>query len=199
MPHLHLSESNLKCVYIAAGFPENRSKFLIKMKDKLTEGRNYEQAENDEEEEQESAERHGLVSIPGKEGQFKHKVQIHEKYECRPDSLKNMCLTQFAMYYDTLPASKLTNDTKKNLKDEETHGKSDKHKIILGKISKEQADKGEIDEEETELPTHIKLQENLGYMRLRNIPAVPRFHKFKEDKDAHEFYYSQLFLYHNQL
>ena len=56
-----ISESNLKCIYLATGFPENRSKFLVKAKpkDKLV---------TDEDEDEESMPRQGLVSVPGKEG-----------------------------------------------------------------------------------------------------------------------------------
>ena len=32
-------------------------------------------------------------------------------------------------------------------------------------------------------------------MRLRKIPAVLRIHKLKEDKNPHEYFYSQLLLY----
>ena len=32
-------------------------------------------------------------------------------------------------------------------------------------------------------------------MRLRKVPAVLRIHKLREDKDPHEYFYSQLLLY----
>ena len=32
-------------------------------------------------------------------------------------------------------------------------------------------------------------------MRLRTFPAVLRMHRFKEEKDAHEFFFSELLLY----
>ena len=91
MPHLHLSESNLKCVFVATGFPENRSKFLIKIKEKLI----------DEDDDEESMLNQGIVTVPGKEGTYKQKIPVHDKYASRPDELENMCLAQFAIYYDT--------------------------------------------------------------------------------------------------
>ena len=63
-PDLHLSQSNVKCLYIATGFPINRSKFLVRVKDE----NNFiqENDENDEEADINS----NYVEIPGKEGQF---------------------------------------------------------------------------------------------------------------------------------
>ena len=171
MPHLHLSESNLKCVYVATGFPENRSKFLFKVKEKLI----------DHEDDPEGLLRQDLVTVPGKEGSYKQKIQIHDKYQARPEALKKMCLAQFAIYYDSHGAQ----DPKKDLEDTDVSGESVQHKII----SHEERD-------ERPLPNLIKLKNKLGIMRLRNIPAVIRIHKLKEDKNPHEFWYSQLLLYY---
>ena len=177
MPHLHLSESNLKCVFVATGFPENRSKFLMKMKDKLI----------DEDDDEESMLKQGIVTVPGKEGTYKQKIPIHDKYASRPDELENMCLAQFAIYYDTHSAANTAkkqdecNDDQSAMDDSE----EDKpHRIMSGNTCKE-----------TILPKLIRLKKNLGPMRLRKIPAVLRIHKLKEDKNPHEFYYSQLLLY----
>ena len=170
MPHLHLSESNLKCVYVATGFPENRSKFLIKIKDKAVDG----------DDDEEGLLQQDYVTVPGKEGTYKHKIQIHDKYQARPEALEDMCLAQFAISYDSNRAS----DTKKELEKEDVYGKSEQHKII-----------SHNEDFEKELPTLVKLKNNMGIMRLRKEPAVIRIHKLKEDKNPHEFRYSQLLLF----
>ena len=41
----------------------------------------------------------------------------------------------------------------------------------------------------------ITLQNDLGVMKLRSFPLVLRMHKFKESKNPHEFFYSELLLY----
>ena len=46
----------------------------------------------------------------------------------------------------------------------------------------------------TPLPDYIEL-ENGKIMRLRKFDAVVRRHKFKEEKEAHEFFYSELLLF----
>ena len=62
-------------------------------------------------------------------------------------------------------------------------------------LSKEKVIASWNPEYETPLPTYIKLNNDLGYMKLRKIPSVLRIHKLKEDKDPHEFFYSYLLLY----
>ena len=49
--------------------------------------------------------------------------------------------------------------------------------------------------DEMPLPMTIKLLDNLGYMKLRQERSVLRRHKIREDKNPHEYYYSQLLLF----
>ena len=170
-PHLHLSDSNLKCIFVASGFPENRSHFLRKVKDKII--------ENDVEEEIEKRE-HSGIQIPGKEGIYKRAIPVHEKYEARPVALKNICLAQFATSYDTMPVKS---------------GNIMEFSNGVNGLSEEKVIASWNPEYETPLPTYIKLNNDLGYMKLRKIPSVLRIHKLKEDKDPHEFFYSYLLLY----
>ena len=167
--HLHLSESNLKSIYVATGFPENRLHFLRKVKDILEDG-------NEEIEDPQQ----GDIQLPGKEGKYRKTVPIHEKYAARPDALENMCLAQFATSFDTISAKIGKSINFSN----NIYGQSKEKTIISWNPEYEQI-----------LPTHIKLKEDLGYMRLRKIPAVLRIHKLKEDKNPHEYFYSQLLLY----
>ena len=51
------------------------------------------------------------------------------------------------------------------------------------------------EDNEVELPNHIKLLNNLGMMKLRTFPSVLREHKYKQDSQPHEYFYSELLLY----
>ena len=168
MPHLHLSESNLKCVFVATGFPENRSNLVKPLKDKL--------ADDDIEDEELSK---GNIEIEGSEKTFRRVTPIHVKYAARPKTLEHICLAQFAISYDMM-----------------THRESSKQKFVDGS--------GDISTDmivswhpslETGLPEHIKLENDMGCMKLRSKRAVLRIHKIKEDKNPHEYYYSQLLLF----
>ena len=177
MPHLHLAESNVKCVFVATGFPHNRSRMARKVKGK--DSGYSEENENDEE----NMPHNRYVEIPGKEGKYVENISWHEKYAARPPGLKEMCLAQFATAFDTMP--------KKSGSDYEfengVFGKSEfpKNKMLVSWNP----------QYEKVLPTHIELKHKLGYMRLRERPAVLRIHKFREDKNPHEYLYSKLVLY----
>ena len=176
MPQLHLSQSNIKCIFIATGFPWNRSRMLIKIK-----GSELEEGEYSHEEPIPSRKQ---FSLPGREGKYMEKVSIHEKYAARPAYLDKMCLAQFATYYDM-------NSTKSVQEDEYIEGTSSKRndQKTIFTDTKEQS-------ENKKLPSSIELQENLGYMKLRGYPSVLRLHKMREDLDRHEFMYSNLVLYY---
>ena len=163
-PHLHLSDSNLKCIFVATGFPENRSNFLRKVKDKIIENELEDEIEKQE---------HSGIQILRKKGIYKRSIPVHEKYEARPVALKNICLAQFATSYDTMPVK---------------NGNIMEFSSGVNGQSQEKVIASWNPEYETPLPTHIKLSKGLGYMRLRKIPAVLRIHKLKENKDPHEFF-----------
>ena len=169
IPSLHLSESNLKCIFVATGFPENRSSFVRPVKDKLA---------NQDNEEQEP--QRGGVEIDGSDQTYKRVPPIHEKYENRPKSLDNICLTQFAMLYDHLTGQEAAKRTFVN-------GSSGMSEMTI---------KSWNPKHETPLRQYIKLGNNLGYMKLRSIESVIREHKVREDKNPHEYYYSKLLMYH---
>ena len=178
-PQLHLSESNLKCTFVKAGFPWNRYRFLVqikKFKDKLVEPDENEDSEGEEEK---SSLHSDKIEIPGREGTFKAAVPIDEKYAARPQCLEKVCLAEFAMNYDSYSPTQA-----EKLEFEEGVTSFDDTKTITY-----------WNDDEPPLPSRIKLCYNLGYMRLRKIRAVLRLHKFKEDTDPHEFFFSELFLY----
>ena len=96
-PELHLSHSNVKCLFVATGFPVNRSKFLVRVKDE----NNF--IQKDDEDQEEPDINSNQIEIPGKEGKFKETTSIHQKYSNRPEYLENMCLAQFSMMYESIP------------------------------------------------------------------------------------------------
>ena len=101
LPHLHLSESNIGCVFLASGEPEDRSRFVYKVRDpdKLVEDI------EDEDEVDEPSNSKGpsnLIKLPGREGFYREAPSKIDKYENRPDYLRPMCLAQFVMCFDTL-------------------------------------------------------------------------------------------------
>jgi hypothetical protein len=86
LPSLHLTSSNIKCIFLAGGFPENRSRILYKLK--------------------ESEEKEGeTIKVDGKEGNYILKKSMHDKYSQRPNYMQHICLAYFAMHYDTVPPS----------------------------------------------------------------------------------------------
>ena len=177
LPHLHLSESNLKTVFVSTGFPWNRSKFSVKV---LEEGKEKLVQDSEDEDDVSPTNTQGTFQIPGKEGRFKEAASIHQKYSKRPPALENMCLAQFAISYDPMRAQ----DAKNKAFKEGVYGE-DKDQVITSWNP----------QFEVPLPTHIQLGGNLGYMKLRGVPAVLRLHKFREDKNPHEYFFSELLLY----
>lgn len=179
LPQLHLSESDIKCVFVSTGFPWNRSTFLVKQgKDKLIED------EDEVEQDEPTISRAKSIQLPGREGLFKMAVSVHDKYSARPRSIEHICLAQFATCYEMNRGGK-----RKDLEDEAEDNDDSPYKSEGAKIVSWDPDL------ETPLPTIIKLDKALGIMKLRCQPAVLRQHKYKEDLDPHEYFYSQLVLY----
>ena len=89
IPSLNLTKSNIKCVFLANGFPQSRYRFLQKITDNNTD----------------TDRSNNFITIEGKEGNFILKSSIHEKYQHRPSNLKEICLVEFAMFYETSKGS----------------------------------------------------------------------------------------------
>ena len=156
-PHLHLSDSNIACNYIDAGFEKNRSKLLtsVSSNDKVSENH---------------------IQIEGKEGCFKATVSNHDKYANRPAELEQMCFAQFCTTYNWA----------KSLKQQRDDGNDSRHRIVSWNP-----------EYETDPPSRITIivDGKKFHMKTRNYRSVLRWHKYREDKNPHEFVYSQLLLY----
>jgi hypothetical protein len=86
LPNLHLSESNIRCIYLANGFPETRSRFLCKITDD-----NHHLVNSTDSD---------IIKIDNREGSFMLKTSIHDRYKLRPAEHADMCLVEFAIYYE---------------------------------------------------------------------------------------------------
>ena len=181
-PNLHLTDSNVKTVFVATNFPDQRYKFLVKVSDNqnapATGIENEPENEGQEIElEPEPIEPGSLISVAGKEGKFSAKTSVHERYALRPIAIENICLAQFATLYET--CSKIS--AKAVLFANNVRGEST-HKLICSDIR------------DVFLPNYIKLSDET-YMKIRSYPAVLRKHKFRMDTQYHEFLFSDLLLY----
>ena len=98
LPHLHLSESNIGCVFLASGEPQDRSRMVypVKESDKL-----IEEEEGDEGYEP-SMSQSNLIQIAGREGYYREAPSKIDKYENRPEYLEPMCLAQFVKCFDSI-------------------------------------------------------------------------------------------------
>ena len=97
LPSLHLKDSNIKCVFVTSGYPENRNKFLTKMN----------------QEEVADSDAINAVTVKNREGKFKEQLTVHTYYACRPISIEDICLAQFASHY-TMSNSKPKKETTKD-------------------------------------------------------------------------------------
>ena len=92
-----------------------------------------------------------------------------DRYAARPQALNNMCLADFASVYgkkSTVP----TSDIEPDISDDES--------------------------EDTDIsPQSIRLQNNLGIMIKRKVPAIIRSHQWSIHRNPQQFYFAQLLLY----
>ena len=142
-----------------------------------------------------------VVEVEGREGKYQEKPSLYEKYvrrDCRNQpELSKLCYAQFVKRYTSV--SKLPEGfqfTPKMLKREDClneNGKMiDENHIVSSDCE---------DEDFTfyELPEYISITDlkpgELPYMK-RKSEMVLRYHKINKQKQPHEFYYSELQLYH---
>ena len=176
---LKLKDSNVTCVFVASGFPENRSVFYRRVKDKI-EGFPGEDADdnftNEDNENLLDWHETNTVTIEGRSGDFKLAITVHDRYIKRSKSLEKICLAQFAIWYvfaSKVPQRIVFDDDKNSeeLSDEKIFGT------------------------DTFLPKYLDMTTfKLCFVRLRTFPAVLRTHASKR-KEGHEQFYSELVLY----
>ena len=179
---LRLKDSNISCIFVVTGFPQNRSRFFRKVKDDQEEFEEYENeqddadSESDDDMEQVKPPVLNKCKIEGREGTFQESTTVMDRYITRPRHLDEMCLAQFAISY--IPASKVP---KRIIFDDDG-------------CSNEWSDQ-EIFHEPKKLPRYISMEKSgYGKMRLRAFPAVMRIHSSKK-KEGHEQHYAELQLY----
>lgn len=184
IPGMYLKKSDVQCIFVMSGFPKNRSKFWSKIADDKNEELILEEGDSDNETENNVNEKQKQpVKLPGKSGTYQEATTIHDRYASRPRSvspnsnsrLENMCLAQFAISYTYTAKLPKTIEM-----DENGCSKNLSLQTVFGS--------------ETCLPNYIKLENDLGYMRLRTFPQVLRIHSSKR-KEGHEQHYSELVLF----
>jgi hypothetical protein len=114
LPNMRLKDSNIACIFVMTGFPENRSSFFEKVgeQNENAEVENLDIDSDDDDFEDVEIQRRS-VKVEGREGNFKEQITFHERYAARPESndpniegrLEKMCLAQFATSY--VPTTKL--------------------------------------------------------------------------------------------
>jgi hypothetical protein len=150
LPALHLKDSNIKCVFVTSGFPENRSKFLLKVNDN----------------EIDSVDSTDVIFVKNREGKFREQTTVHNYYALRPKSLEDVCLAQFATHY------KMGNSNKENIRhyEKEGHLKSFFSESFLPKYVKV-----ELLNERT---VNMSLRSKPAVMRLHKFKETEDFHQF---------------------
>ena len=178
---MHLKQSDVQTVFAQTGF--NPSRFLERIDDN-----DLDKCEH-------------VVEVEGREGKYQEKPSLYEKYlrrDCRKQpELVKLCYAQFVKRYTSV--SKVPDKfefTPKILRKEEcldNNGKVINENHIVAR---------DCDDEDFifyELPEYITLNDlkpgELPFMK-RKTEMVLRYHKINKEKNPHEFYYSELQLYH---
>ena len=189
---MKLANSNIACIFVTTGFPENRSVFYIPVK----EGEGQQNEENEESEDPwlEHEDDDNFTDLPkkaakgiqieGKAGTYRPSIGIIDKYAERPNYLEEMSLAQFAICYVSQGRIRKSITFREEIEQQGTI--SDQQSVTQTVYAVE---------EHIPLPECIKLKNDLGYMRLRTKPIVLRYHLSKK-KEGHEEPYSEMLLFH---
>ena len=185
IPSLCLKKSNISCIFVATGFPNNRSRFFKKIPDDQTEAyedlneQDQDKADSDFEDftYQEKPSSSKRCKIEGREGTYEESTTVIDRYVVRPKHLENICLAQFAISYS------YTSKVPKRITFDEDG------------CSNEFSDQTIYHHTTEKLPKYLSLKgSGNGKMNLRSFPAVMRIHSSKK-KDGHEQQYSEMLLY----
>ena len=156
---LAFKKSNLACIFVISGFPENRSLFYVPVK-KEEDSMEEDDDDFDEDEEgdvHEFEKKNDIIEIEGREGKFKPSVTIIDRYMARPESLNHLSLIQFATNYYPYKKPDDPSGLNNDIVTEDDIATTDYFE---------------------KLPKYIKLGGELDdkYMKLRGFPAAPRIH-----------------------
>ena len=175
---MKLKDSNITCVWVSTGFPENRYMSFRKLYDENPDEHEDDVIKEDENENDEPVTyNREKVKIQNKQGYFQQATSIHERYADRPSCLEKICLGQFASVYtytSSVPKHVEFNPDGSS-KDEKKSGKK-----FFGF--------------EEDLPCYVMAGPRKFY-RLRKVPAVVRTHASKR-KEGHEQHFAELQLFH---
>ena len=142
-----------------------------------------------------------LIEIENREGFFVETSSIYDKFLKRPGNLKHITLVQWCKRY--APSRK-----KKDLS--ESDGEEEMNSFQNCSSSSSTKEFNSIHDDfiiafdpskRIPLPSTVELQGNFyqgepRFLRLRK-PCAVRYHKFKRESQPHEYFYSELELYHN--
>ena len=113
IPALKMKDSNISCIFVTTGFPNNRSVFFKKIKDEFDEefendfesgnvmeqGEEGSDSESEEQSENQKPPPRKKLKIEGRPGTYEESITVHLRYSNRPRLLEAMCLAQFAISY----------------------------------------------------------------------------------------------------
>ena len=205
-PDFHLKDSNVTTVFVPVSKKENRSKFLLKVDEDMS----YNNQEK--------------LQIDGRDGYYVEKYDIVSKFERKEEGLEQFSFSHFSkMYTPSWKYKESKKDKRVNTDlDEENNDNindcSEVENHLESKLEKEAPGDSKFDFimrcrndpadpehklckliKGKKLPKYIKLKYTFPgeapYMRKRNYPAVLRFHKFKQDTNPLEYFFSEALLY----
>ncbi len=114
-----------------------------------------------------------LVEIEGKPGKYRQATSIHDRYAKRPTDLENVCLAQFAVWYE--PRKQVP-----------------KKVTFINGVSDQVGHVTCLTNDDLLFPKYLDLRPfKLGFMALRGAPKILRLHNPRK-KDGHE-----RLVYHN--
>ena len=183
-PNFHLSGSNCTTLYIHTGFPSKKSSFLKSLSN----------------EEASRMPREKLITLSNKPDKYYSKsVSIEDRYDGRPEVLQYMSLAQFAKRLAR--SKKVFAEEDDELFEKGTEVQFKEEDVQL-KENDTESNNQNIDgnfiiafDEQQRKPLQMGYKVGGTYMKVRR-PLVLRFHKYKQVSEPHEYYFSQLRLYH---
>ena len=185
MPDFHLKDSDAKVIFIPTCKPEQRSKFLVRVDEKM----DYNGKEK--------------KIIENREGIYVEKYSIIDKYIQRDKDcpeLDNLSAAQFFKMYNS-SWKKIEEDSDEDFED------CTENKEFSGDLYSQNDDENSKFHFVMQNDPHIKIllpqiikldHPHPGeppFMRKRTKPAVLRFHKYKQDNNTEEYFYSEALLY----
>ena len=101
-PFMKLKDSNITCIFVATGFPENRSVFYKKVHDDDPEDEDMEvpdgnESESDDEPEQQRPKKSKYFKIEGRPGTYQQSITVIDRYIKRPVHLEAVSYTHLTL------------------------------------------------------------------------------------------------------